>query len=106
MAMKSRRFGAGVAWLAGACLLTAAPAEADAVADFYRGRSIALVISVGEGDGMDKAARVIARHWPRHIPGRPNIIPKNMPGAGSLRATNFLYNQAPKDGTAVAAIIP
>ena len=84
----------------------ASPARADPVADFYTGKTISLLLSVGEGDGMDKAARVIARHWSRHIPGNPAIIVRNMPGAGGLRVTNFLYNQAPKDGTTVAGIIP
>jgi tripartite-type tricarboxylate transporter receptor subunit TctC len=87
-------------------MLWLAAARADEVADFYKGKTITLVISVGEGDGMDKAARLIARHWSKHIPGNPGIVPKNMPGAGSLRATNFLYGQAPKDGTAIGAIIP
>ena len=82
------------------------PPSADPVAEFYTGKTISLLLSVGEGDGMDKAARVIARHWSRHIPGNPAIIVRNMPGAGGLRVTNFLFNQAPKDGTAVAGIIP
>lgn len=93
-----------------ACLLAAfacAPStKADPIAEFYTGKTISLLLSVGEGDGMDKAARVIARHWSRHIPGNPTIIVRNMPGAGGLRVTNFLFNQAPKDGTAVAGIIP
>ncbi len=93
-----------------ACLLAAfacAPStKADPIAEFYTGKTISLLLSVGEGDGMDKAARVIARHWSRHIPGNPAIIVRNMPGAGGLRVTNFLFNQAPKDGTAVAGIIP
>jgi tripartite-type tricarboxylate transporter receptor subunit TctC len=95
-----------------ACLLalgsmtSLSTAAADAVADFYRGKTISLIVSVGEGDGMDRAARVIARHWGKHIPGNPAIVVRNMPGAGSLRATNFLYTQAPKDGTTLAGIIP
>lgn len=97
---------AGVCAVAAGCSLTVAPASADAVGDFYKGKTITLTISVGEGDGMDKAARIIAQHWAQHIPGNPNIVPKNMPGAGGLRATNFLYSQAAKDGTAIGAIIP
>ena len=83
-----------------------APASADTVAEFYRGKTISLIMSVGEGDGMDKAARIIARHWTRHLPGNPSFVVKNMPGAGALRATNFLHNQAPKDGTTLAGLIP
>ncbi len=87
-------------------LCAGSPALADDVADFYRGKTITLVISVGEGDGMDQAARLIARHWSNHLPGKPSFIAKNMPGAGSLLATNFIYNQAPRDGTVIGAIIP
>jgi len=54
---------------------------------------------------MDQNARVVARNWTRHIPGTPRIIPKNMPGAGSLKATNFVYNNAPRDGTALGTMI-
>jgi tripartite-type tricarboxylate transporter receptor subunit TctC len=97
---------AGACAIAAGCTLPVVSASADAVGDFYKGKTITLIISVGEGDGMDKAARIIARHWALHIPGNPNIVPKNMPGAGGLRATNFLYSQAPKDGTAIGAIIP
>lgn len=88
------------------CVLTLASARADAVSDFYSGKSITLIISTGEGDGQDKTARIIGRHWTNHIPGKPVMVPKNMPGAGNLRAANFIYDQAPKDGTAIAAIIP
>jgi tripartite-type tricarboxylate transporter receptor subunit TctC len=91
-----------------AVLALASPmaAHADAIEDFYRGKTITMIISTGEGDGQDKTARIIGRHWTNHIPGNPTIVPKNMPGAGNLRATNFLYGQAPKDGTTLAAIIP
>src|SRR5258705_3870152 len=74
-------------------------AQADDVADFYRGKRINLVVSYGTGGGYDVYARVLARHMGRYIPGNPNIIVQNMPGAGSLRGTNYLYNVAPKDGT-------
>ncbi|MEA2907323.1 MAG: hypothetical protein QOC56_359 [Alphaproteobacteria bacterium] len=75
------------------------PARADDVADFYKGKRINLIVSYGTGGGYDVYARVLARHMSRHIPGNPSIIIQNMPGAGSLRGTNFLYNVAPKDGT-------
>lgn len=97
----------GAAGLLGAAwVLPFAPAGADSIGDFYKGKSISLLISVGAGDGMDLTARILARHWKTHLPGQPTFIPKNMPGAGHLRATNFLYDQAPKDGTVVGAIIP
>src|SRR5689334_8240195 len=75
-------------------------ARADDVADFYKGKRINLIVSYGPGGGYDVYARVLARHMSRHIPGNPPIVVQNMPGAGSLRGTNYLYNVAPKDGTA------
>jgi len=75
-------------------------ARADAVADFYRGRSISILVGYSAGGGYDMYARTLARHMGRHIPGNPTFIPQNMTGAGSLNAANYLYNVAPKDGTA------
>ena len=75
------------------------PAQADEVAEFYKGKRVTLLVSYGPGGGYDVYARVLARHIGRHIPGNPNIVVQNMPGAGSLRGANFLYNVAPKDGT-------
>jgi len=85
-----------------ALMLTTAGARADAVADFYKGRQVSLIVGYGTGGGYDVYGRLFARHFGRHIPGNPNVVVQNMPGAGSLRAVNFLYNNAPKDGTAVA----
>jgi tripartite-type tricarboxylate transporter receptor subunit TctC len=81
----------------------AAPAAAQ---DFYAGRSIELLIGAPPGGGYDIYGRVVARHIARHIPGKPNIVPKNMPGAGSARAAGFIANIAPKDGTVIANIMP
>jgi tripartite-type tricarboxylate transporter receptor subunit TctC len=85
----------------GLALTLAATARADSVADFYRGRSVSLIIGYSAGGGYDAYGRVLARHMGKHIPGHPSIIAQNMPGAGSLRSANFLYNVAPKDGTAI-----
>jgi tripartite-type tricarboxylate transporter receptor subunit TctC len=79
-----------------------ARADDAAVAQFYKGRTIALYIGYSVGGGYDIYARVLARHLGSHIPGNPTIVPQNMPGAGSLRLANYLYNVAPKDGTAMA----
>jgi tripartite-type tricarboxylate transporter receptor subunit TctC len=87
-------------------LLAAPVAQADSVSEFYTGKSITLIISTGVGGGVDTNARLIARHLGNHIPGKPAIVPKNMPGAGHLQATNYIYTQAPKDGTVIAAILP
>jgi tripartite-type tricarboxylate transporter receptor subunit TctC len=86
--------------IATACL--AAPAHADAVADFYKGRQINLIVGYGPGGGYDVYARLLARHFGRFVPGAPTVVVQNMPGAGSLRALNYLYNVAPRDGSAVA----
>jgi tripartite-type tricarboxylate transporter receptor subunit TctC len=84
----------------------AAPTPAAAQADFYKGKSIELIISTGVGGGLDNNARVVARHLANHLPGRPTIVPKNMPGAGHIRAANYVFGQAPKDGTTLATFIP
>jgi tripartite-type tricarboxylate transporter receptor subunit TctC len=89
-------------WLAGTLLtaaLAAPVAGADSVADFYSGREINLVVGYGPGGGHDIYARLLARHLSRFIPGHPNIVVRNKPGAGSLHAVNYLYNAAPRDGT-------
>jgi tripartite-type tricarboxylate transporter receptor subunit TctC len=83
-----------------------APAPAAAQADFYKGKTIDLVISTGVGGGLDANARVVARHLADHIAGNPTIVPRNMPGAGHIRAANFVFSQAPKDGTVLATFIP
>lgn len=82
-------------------LMVAAPgaARADAVADFYKGKSISLLIGFGVGGGYDTYSRLLARHYGRHIAGNPGIVPKNMPGSGGLKVANYIYNVAPKDGT-------
>ena len=81
---------------------SAARADDAAVAQFYKGRTIQLYIGYSVGGGYDLYARVLARHLGDHVPGHPTIVPQNMPGAGSLRLANYLYNVAPKDGTAIA----
>jgi len=73
-------------------------ARAQSVAEFYRGKTITMLIGYTSGGGYDLYARVLSRHMGKHIPGNPSMTPQNMPGAGSLRVANFLYNAAPKDG--------
>jgi tripartite-type tricarboxylate transporter receptor subunit TctC len=88
--------------LLAALVLATASTRADTVADFYRGKQVSLIVGYGTGGGYDVYGRLFARHLGRHIPGTPNVVVQNMPGAGSLRAVNHLYNTAPKDGTALA----
>jgi tripartite-type tricarboxylate transporter receptor subunit TctC len=78
----------------------ASPAQAQSVEEFYKGKTVNLIIGYSVGGGYDLYGRLLARHMGRHIPGRPNIVPQNMTGAGSLRAAQYLYSVAPKDGTA------
>ena len=85
-----------------ALILVSSGTHADTAADFYRGKQVNLVVGYGTGGGYDVYGRLIARHLGRHIPGQPNVVVQNMPGAGSLRAVNYLYNNAPKDGTIIA----
>jgi tripartite-type tricarboxylate transporter receptor subunit TctC len=77
--------------------------RADPIADFYKGRTVTLIVGYGPGGGYDLFARLMARHLGRHIPGNPTIVVQNMPGAGSLRATNYLYTVAPRDGATIGS---
>jgi len=74
-------------------------AKADSVADFYKGRSISMIIGYSVGGGYDAYARLLAHYIGRHIPGEPSIVPQQMTGAGSLRAANYIFSVAPKDGS-------
>jgi tripartite-type tricarboxylate transporter receptor subunit TctC len=74
---------------------------ADDVAAFYKGKTISATIGYPPGGGYDVYMRALARHISRHIPGNPTVVPRNMPGAGSLIAANYLYNNAAKDGTVI-----
>ena len=87
------------------CLAAAAvaPAAAD---DFYAGKSITLAIGFSAGGGYDLYGRALAHYLGLHVPGRPQVIVQNMPGAGSLKLANFLYNVAPKDGTVIGGFAP
>ena len=89
--------------LAAGCLVPR-HATADAVSDFYKGKQVKLVIGYPAGAGYDVHARLLGRYMARHIPGEPTIVPQNMQGAGSIRAANFVYNVAPKDGLTIGAI--
>jgi tripartite-type tricarboxylate transporter receptor subunit TctC len=80
--------------------------SAAAAADYYAGKSIDLLIGAAPGGGYDIYARLVGKHMSRHIPGQPTIVAKNMPGAGSARAAGFISTVAPRDGTAVGALMP
>jgi tripartite-type tricarboxylate transporter receptor subunit TctC len=84
--------------------LPAAPAAADDSEDFYRGKTISLIIPIGPGGAYDTYGRLVARYLGKQLPGNPTIVPRNMPGAGGTIASNHLYNVAPQDGTTLTVI--
>ena len=87
-----------------AALLLAGPALAEEAQDFYRGRSVTLVVGHEAGTGYDLYGRTLARHIGRHIPGEPALTVQNMPGAGGLNASNWLFNIAPRDGSVIMVV--
>ena len=94
------------AWGIGAVLAAftvGSPAAAQDPAAFYKGRQMNIIVGSSPGGGYDTYARFVARHMGKHIPGNPVIVVQNMPGAGGNVSANFLYNVAPKDGTAIGA---
>ena len=97
------RFFASAAALI-ALVLTTPAARADDVADFYRGKTVRLVIGYGPGGGYDLYGRLAVEFLGRHIPGNPTLVPVNMPGAGGMRAAAWLYEAAPQDGTALGTV--
>jgi tripartite-type tricarboxylate transporter receptor subunit TctC len=82
----------------------AAPVHAQPSAEFYKGKQIKFVVGTASGQDYDLWARLIGRHITRHIPGAPALIVENMPGAGHILATNYLFNVAPRDGTVIGMV--
>jgi tripartite-type tricarboxylate transporter receptor subunit TctC len=92
-------------WLLALATATSiAPARADPVADFYKGKTVSLIVSTSVGGGYDVLGRAVARFLGMHIPGNPAVVVKNMAGAGGIVATNFLYNQAEPDGITIGLL--
>lgn len=92
--------------IASACAFLAAtqPAAADPIEDFYKGKSMRMIVHTTPGGGYDAYGRLMARHIAKHIPGTPTVVAQNMPGGGGLRQANYVGNAAPKDGTILALI--
>ena len=86
-----------------AALATVSGAGAQSVEEFYKKTQLSVYVGSGAGGGFDEIARVFSLHFARHLPGQPTPIVKNMPGAGGLLNVNFMYAQAPRDGSAIAA---
>src|SRR6188472_1856695 len=95
-------------WRTAVCAATmlwiAAPASAQSVADFYQGKQITLIVGAASGGGYDAQARLLGRHIGKHIPGNPTVVVQNMPGAGSMKATQYVYGVAAKDGLTLATV--
>ncbi len=98
------KIAAAILMLAAAGAGAATQARAQAVADFYRGKTITNVVGFGPAGGYDIYARLVARHLGRHIPGNPTFVVRNMPGAGARIAANYVYNTAPQDGTVLGFV--
>jgi tripartite-type tricarboxylate transporter receptor subunit TctC len=87
-------------------LVLAVPFEHGRADDFYKGRSLRIIVSYFPGGGNDLEVRLIARHMRRHMPGNPSIVVQNMPGAGTVIGANYLYRMAPQDGSVVGIFGP
>ncbi len=87
-----------------ATLATMPGAQAEPVEDFYRGKTIAFIVSSSPGGGYDTLSRAIARNLGKHIPGNPSIVIRNMPGAGGIVATSYIAKVAPRDGLTIAGV--
>src|SRR5580658_4129251 len=79
-------------------------ARAQNTEQFYKGRQLSMIVFTGAGSTYDIYARLLVRHLADHIPGRPAIIVQNMPGAGGLKAEEYIYRIAPKDGTVMGTV--
>jgi len=90
--------------LSAAIAAVAGPARGQSVEEFYKGRNVSMVIGFSAGSGYDIYARLLARYMGRYIPGRPTIVSQNMPGAGSLRAAQYVASVAPKDGSVLGTM--
>src|SRR3954452_1656003 len=89
---------------AGLLLAGSTAAHGQSVAEFYRGKTVNVLIGVGVGGEYDLHARLVARHIGKHIPGNPNVVPQNMTGAGGINMANYLFAQAPRDGTYIGML--
>jgi tripartite-type tricarboxylate transporter receptor subunit TctC len=94
------------AFSSAAAFAMVAPASAQAPEELYKGKTVELVIGYPPGGSNDVWGRMLSRHLGKHIPGKPNVVPKNMPGAGSFLAVNQIFNVLPKDGTIVGLGAP
>src|SRR5580704_10352282 len=102
--MTTRFRGCAAGLCALAVLTCAGPAPAQSAADFYKGKTVTILVGSDVGGGYDLTARTLAHYLGRYIPGHPSVIVQNKPGASSIVASNYVYEIAPKDGTVIAAV--
>jgi len=102
--MIKRRKSLAALMVAGALATAAAPPASGQSPPSLAGKNVQMLIGFGPGGGYDLWGRVVARHIGKHLPGNPNVVPQNMPGAGSFVAANNIYNLAPKDGSVLGII--
>ncbi len=93
-------------WLSLIVLAWPGVARADGIEDFYRGKTLNLMIGSGVGGGVDQVSRAVARHLGKHLPGNPTVVPRNMAGAGGLQVLNHIQSVAPKDGATIGIVLP
>ncbi|HEY4406667.1 MAG TPA: tripartite tricarboxylate transporter substrate-binding protein [Xanthobacteraceae bacterium] len=99
-----RRMTAALVLVLLALTAPVARAPAQTADEFYKGKQIRFIVGTAAGQDYDSWARLVARHLPRFLPGSPTFVVENMPGAGHILATNFLFNLAPRDGTAIGMV--
>src|SRR5437588_3834743 len=91
--------------VAGSLVLFDAPAKLRAAEPFFAHKTITIAIGYTAGGSYDLYGRLVARHLGKHISGQPTVVAQNMPGAGSLKAANYIYEVAPRDGTALGVVV-
>jgi tripartite-type tricarboxylate transporter receptor subunit TctC len=106
MAMKARMTAAILSWLAAVPIIGVASVHPAHAEDFYKGRTISIVVGYSPGGGYDFYARLLARHLGKYIPGQPSVIVQNMPGAATMTSVRYLDATAPKDGTVITMFDP
>lgn len=102
--MFSRRLGVACALFCGAAVGFAGPAQADEIADFYKDKQVSVIVPFGAGGGYALYTQILTRHFPKYLPGSPTMVPQYMPGAGGIKAANYVYNVAPKDGSVISMV--
>jgi tripartite-type tricarboxylate transporter receptor subunit TctC len=101
--MLVRRIGVACAVL-GLAAATVTAARADAIADFYKGKQVNVIVPFGAGGGYALYTQIVTRHLPKFVPGNPGMVPQYMPGAGGVKAANYVFSVAPKDGSLISMV--